>query len=293
MKTGDTMRASNNPPAGDAIDRKGDSESFDAQMLDPMSAFDDAPKDRHFVTALARGVEILRCFTPRDTMLGNQDLATKTGLPKATVTRLTHTLTRLGCLKRQSQTGKYQLGVGVMGVGYALLSNLAVRASAHPLLDEVAAYDQASVAMAGRDRLQLVYLDVADGKANMSTRRHIGSYLPMHLTSVGRACLAAMPEDEREFILDHLRATYQDDWPLIRRGLERAFRDYADFGYCMSIGEWQRDINSVAVPMIHAQHGLLAFNCGGPSFHLPREKLEDDIGPRLVNMVNNIEAATR
>ena len=287
------MRTNLNQPKGSSSDQTHDPDTFDAQMLDPMSAFEDAPKDRHFVTALARGVEILRCFSPRETMLGNQDLASKTGLPKATVTRLTHTLTRLGCLKRLAQTGKYQLDVGVMGFGYALLSNLSVRAVCHPLMEEMAAYAQASVAMAARDRLQMVYLDVAYGKANMSTRRHIGTYLPMHLTSMGRACLAAMPDSERDFILDHLRAAHPDDWPMIRRGMERAFRDYADFGYCMSIGEWQRDINSVAVPMVHAQHGLLAFNCGGPSFHLPREKLEDDIGPRLVNMVNNIEATTR
>ena len=287
------MRTNLNQPKDSSSDKKTDPDTFDAQMLDPMSAFEDAPKDRHFVTALARGVEILRCFSPRETMLGNQDLASKTGLPKATVTRLTHTLPRLGCLKRLAQTGKYQLDVGVMGFGYALLSNLSVRAVCHPLMEEMAAYAQASVAMAARDRLQMVYLDVAYGKANMSTRRHIGTYLPMHLTSMGRACLAAMPDSERDFILDHLRAAHPDDWPMIRRGMERAFRDYADFGYCMSIGEWQRDINSVAVPMVHAQHGLLAFNCGGPSFHLPREKLEDDIGPRLVNMVNNIEATTR
>src|SRR5690606_15229989 len=152
MKTGDTMRASNNPPAGDAIDRKGDSEGFDAQMLDPMSAFDDAPKDRHFVTALARGVEILRCFTPRDTMLGTHDLATMTGLARATVTRPCHSLPVLGCLIRQSQTGKYQLHVGVMGFGYALLSYLWVRASAHSLLEEMAAHAKASVAMPARDR---------------------------------------------------------------------------------------------------------------------------------------------
>jgi DNA-binding IclR family transcriptional regulator len=45
--------------------------------------------------------------------------------------------------------------------------------------------------------------------------------------------------------------------------------------------------------MVHAQHGLLVFNCGGPSFQLSREKLEEDIGPRLVHMVSNIEASTR
>ncbi|QIB52567.1 IclR family transcriptional regulator [Pseudomonas sp. OIL-1] len=267
--------------------------SADNHLLDPMSTAEDEVKDRHLVTALARGVEILRCFNPRETLLGNQDLVNKTGLPKATVTRLTHTLTRLGCLKRQAQTGKYQLDVGVMGFGYALLSNLSVRATAHPLMEEMAAYSEASVAMAARDRLQMVYLDVAYGKANMSTRRHIGTYLPICLTSVGRATLAAMPEAERDYMMDHLRGTMGEQWPSTRRSLERSFRDYADFGYCLSIGEWHRDINAVAVPMLHAEHGLLAFNCGGPGFHLPQDKLEDDIGPRLVNMVSNIGSATR
>ncbi|KPE31421.1 IclR family transcriptional regulator, partial [Pseudomonas aeruginosa] len=50
---------------------------------------------------------------------------------------------------------------------------------------------------------------------------------------------------------------------------------------------------AVGVALHHESHGLLAFNCGGPSFHLKREKLEDDIGPRLLHMVHNIEAATR
>ncbi|MBQ53535.1 IclR family transcriptional regulator [Pseudomonas sp. GD03651] len=244
-----------------------------------------------FVTALARGLELLRCFTPKENILGNQELAKKTGLPKPTVTRLTNTLMRLGYLKREMHSGKYQLDVGVLGFGYGLLSNLSIRAVAHPLMEQLANHAKAAVAMAARDRLQMVYLDVVQGQGNMTMRRQIGSYLPMAQSSVGRACLAAMPENEREFLLEHIRQREADSWPALRKGLERAFRDYADYGYCLSIGEWHRDVNSVAVPLMHPQFGLLAFNCGGPSFQLPREKLEDDIGPRLVNMVNNIGAA--
>ncbi|WP_457472102.1 IclR family transcriptional regulator [Pseudomonas sp. TE21394] len=244
-----------------------------------------------FVTALARGLELLRCFTPKDNVLGNQDLAKKTGLPKPTVTRLTNTLMRLGYLKREMHSGKYQLDVGVLGFGYAMLSNLSIRAVAHPLMEQLANHAKAAVAMAARDRLQMVYLDVVQGQGNMTMRRQIGSYLPMAQSSVGRACLAAMPENERDFLLEHVRQREADNWPALRKGLERAFRDYADYGYCLSIGEWHRDVNSVAVPLVHPQFGLLAFNCGGPSFQLPREKLEDDIGPRLINMVNNIGAA--
>ncbi|HCE6596489.1 TPA: IclR family transcriptional regulator [Pseudomonas aeruginosa] len=267
--------------------------AFEAVLIDPMQEKDEEIKDRQFVTALARGLELLRCFTPRESLLGNQELAKKTGLPKPTVSRLTHTLTRLGYLRHLPHSGKYQLEVGVMSFGYAMLSNLSIRALARPLMEEMAGYAKAAVAMAARDRLSMVYLDVVHGEANLTMRRQVGSHLSLHRSAIGRACLAAMPEDEREFILGHIRKRHPEDWPEVRKGLERAFRDYADYGFCLSLGEWQRDVNAVGVALHHESHGLLAFNCGGPSFHLKREKLEDDIGPRLLHMVHNIEAATR
>ena len=46
-------------------------------------------KERQFVLALARGLEILRSFEPGDRLLGNQDISRRTGLPKPTVSRLT------------------------------------------------------------------------------------------------------------------------------------------------------------------------------------------------------------
>ncbi|WP_457859184.1 IclR family transcriptional regulator [Pseudomonas aeruginosa] len=267
--------------------------AFEAVLIDPMQEKDEELKDRQFVTALARGLELLRCFTPRESLLGNQELAKKTGLPKPTVSRLTHTLTRLGYLRHLPHSGKYQLEVGVMSFGYAMLSNLSIRALARPLMEEMAGYAKAAVAMAARDRLSMVYLDVVHGETNLTMRRQVGSHLSLHRSAIGRACLAAMPEDEREFILGHIRKRHPEDWPEVRKGLERAFRDYVDYGFCLSLGEWQRDVNAVGVALHHESHGLLAFNCGGPSFHLKREKLEDDIGPRLLHMVHNIEAATR
>ena len=37
--------------------------------------------------------------------------------------------------------------------------------------------------------------------------------------------------------------------------------------------------------------GVVAFNCAVPAFVLKKGQLEEDIGPRLVAMVRNIEAA--
>ena len=45
-------------------------------------------EDRHFVTALARGLDVLACFRSGDAMLGNGELAQRCDLPKSTISRL-------------------------------------------------------------------------------------------------------------------------------------------------------------------------------------------------------------
>jgi DNA-binding IclR family transcriptional regulator len=221
---------------------------------------DDTRSFLQFVTALAWGLEILRCFTPKESTLGNQDISRKTGLPKPTVSRLTHTLTRLGYLRQDARSGRYQLDVAVIGLGYAMLSNFTICAVALPMMKELADYAGAAVAIAARDRLQMVYLDVVQGQGNLTMRRQVGSYLPLAQSSVGRACLAAMPENEQAVLLDHIRQRDPDACPSVRKGLDRAFRDFEDYGYCLSIGEWHKDVNSLAAPLVHEQYGVLAFN---------------------------------
>jgi len=89
-------------------------------------------KDRQFVTALARGLEVLRCFKPGEQFLGNQEIAKRAGLPKPTVSRLTYTLTQLGFLSYSEVLGKYSLGTGVLSIGNAFLSNMNIRQVARP-----------------------------------------------------------------------------------------------------------------------------------------------------------------
>ncbi len=86
----------------------------------------DAPgsTDRAFVTALARGLEVLRCFRPGEVGLSNSDIAQRTGLPRPTVTRLTHTLRRMDYLVQVEATGQYRLGAGVLQLGYGVLAGI-------------------------------------------------------------------------------------------------------------------------------------------------------------------------
>ena len=83
-------------------------------------------KDRNFVTALARGLDVLRCFRENEAALTNTDFSERTGLPKATVSRLTHTLCELDYLVADTRTGTYRLGAGVLQLGFGVLTSMEI-----------------------------------------------------------------------------------------------------------------------------------------------------------------------
>ena len=61
------------------------------------------------------------------------------------------------------------------------------------------------------------------------------------------------------------------------------------FRSCRRFGDWQADVGAVGVPFVPPDDsGVFVFNCGAPAFQLSRERPEQEIGPRLVNMVRHI-----
>ena len=116
--------------------------------------------------------------------------------------------------------------------------------------------------------------------------------MPLATTAMGRALIAAAPEEERNWLLGYIKREEGKNWPKVKAGLDRAIRDVQTRGFTLSLGEWESDISAVGVPLVAPDgSGVFAFNCGAPSYQFTREKLESEIGPRLVNMVRNVEAA--
>ena len=250
-----------------------------------------AGTDRKFVTALARGLEVLRAFTSTDGLLGNGELAERTGLPKPTVSRLTYTLTSLGYLRHVERLGKYQLAPAALALGYSALANMRIRQIARGSMQELADYAGASVALGTRDRLDLIYVEHCRSKRGVMLRLGLGSRIPIATTAMGRALIAGLPETERDWLMGYLKRQEGKRWPQVRAAIERAIGDVATRGFTLALGEWERDINAVGVPLIAPDgSGAFAFNCGAPAFQFTRQRLESDIGPRLVNLVRNVEA---
>jgi len=222
--------------------------------------------------------------------LGNLEIAQRTGLPKPTVSRLTHTLTQLGYLSSSEGRSSYQLGAGVLALGYAMLSGLDFRSRARPLMQDLADSANASVGLGSRDRLSMVYLECCRGPGTVTLSLDVGSRVPLATSAMGRALMAILPDSERDYLMDHIRAKAPDEFARIEAGIERAMRDIEARGFCFSLGDWQPEVHAVGVPLITPDRTAYALNCGGPSFVLTPRQLEEDYGPKLVEIARQITA---
>jgi len=248
--------------------------------------------DRKFVTALARGLEVLRCFHPRDGFLSNQEIAERTSLPKPTVTRLTYTLCELGYLMQIPRLGKYQLAPGTITLGYAALANLGIRHVAREFMDQAAEALAAPVALGVLDRSKALYVGISRGSATFTVQLEIGSRIPLVETAMGLALLVTLPEAEREEQLALAVEKHPEKGMLMRKTMDRAIADYEQYGFVVSTGEWRPDIFAAGAPLVAADgSGIYAFNCGAPPHHFPPERLYSEVGPVMASLVRVVDDA--
>jgi len=260
-----------------------------SQQAAPAEAATPRDDDRQFVTALARGLEVLSCFRARDKALGNLDIAQRCNLPKSTVSRLTHTLTQLGYLTLDEASGKYRLGTATLSLGSTALARMDIRQMARPLMQELADASKAMVSLGTRDRLSMIYVENCRSTSALTLSLDVGSRIPIATTAMGRAYLAVASARERAAIFDDLAALDELAWPALKRGIDRALDEVRTLGVACSFGDWQPDVNAIAVGFDPGGGmPLMAINCGGPAFQLAPEFLLGEVRPRLLDLVRRL-----
>lgn len=230
------------------------------------------------VNSIARAFSILRSFRRGERSLGNKEMSERTGMPRSSVARITATLTELGYLEFIPAQEKYALGVGVLGLGQNYLAGLDVREAARPLMQALADEMHATVALAARDGDQMVFIEICHGSQPFGLRMGVGERVPRGTTALGRAAHAALPVAERKRVVDAVKKTVKGEMrEKLLKGLEQGVKDYERFGFCLSLGDWERNVHAVGVPM-----GTMALSCFGPPHEMTRTRLVNDVGPRLV-----------
>lgn len=241
------------------------------------------------VTALARGLTVLRSIAAADAPLSNRELTELTGIPKPTVSRITATLVSAGFLFRLPDSERFVLTSSVLELSNGFLRNFDIRSRARPFLIELAERTALSVHLAVRDRLDMVVIDaIRPRSAVLVSRLEIGSRMNLSRTAIGRAYLAALAEPEREKLLIGLQAAEGDDWGHVGSHLESALRDTMERGFAIATGEWYDGLNAIALGFTGPSGERYAVNCGGSADQCPRDWLISRAAPALIECISQI-----
>ena len=109
--------------------------------------------------SLARGLALLRAFRPGIGVLTNADLASRTGLPRPTVSRLTHSLVDAGFLDYDHVQRGYRLTVVYLSLALSYRTSQIALDLALPLMRTLAEVRRLNVGLAVLDDAEMVYLD--------------------------------------------------------------------------------------------------------------------------------------
>ncbi len=243
-------------------------------------------KDRRFASTLARGLSVLRAFRASDDGLSHMEIAERTGLPNATVSRLTYTLRELGYLSHAGKNDRYRLGPAALAIGNVASASVSFLETAGAPMQQLANETGTLALLAVRDGEKMLLVKTWRPENTASIWLEPGHRIPIHGSSSGLAvvaCLsdaafAALTPDEKLTVFR--QAGYEQ---LLARGFAIAPKDT----------RYAATVNAVSVPFHAGEFGEPAsFSCGALPDMLDDTRMEQDVGPKLRDTVRALETRT-
>jgi len=243
------------------------------------------------IQVVSRAFDVLRCFEGHEARLGNLEISSRCGLPRSTVSRLTHTLTRMGQLVYLPRDQKYRIGPSAVAMSTSMTRGLQLRHLIRMRLQQVAEQLPGTVGFVIPDRFQLVYLEVGRAANAIGLSSTSGTRIAIASTAAGHAYTAALPPEACEALLSDMEREIPDGAKILRSRLEANRQSLHERGYVVVCGLWSPHINGLAVPLWSPQYQTYGVvTIGLLSAAYDEKRLHRDVAPKLLELSGAIGA---
>ncbi|MBY5164252.1 IclR family transcriptional regulator domain-containing protein [Salsipaludibacter albus] len=243
------------------------------------------------VQSFARGLAVIRSFGQQAPRQSVSEVATATGLSRATARRLLHTLEGEGLARRSGND--FELTARVLDLGFAFLSSLSVAQLAQPFLDELSATTGESTSVAVLDDTEVVYVARVQANRLMTVAIGLGTRFSAYQTSLGRAQLAWLPDDRVARVWsdsDRRRTTPRTIDTL--DDLRASLAEVRERGWALVDQELELGVRSVAAPIRDGSDDVVAaVNVSTHAARTSREDVDEQIVPPLLRAAEGISQA--
>jgi DNA-binding IclR family transcriptional regulator len=247
------------------------------------------------IQVVSRAFDVLRCFEGHEARLGNLEISSRCGLPRSTVSRLTHTLTRMGQLVYLPRDQKYRIGPSAVAMSTSMTRGLQLRNLVRLRLQDTAEQLPGTVGFMIPDRFHLVYLEYGRAAGAIGLHSATGDRIAIANSAAGHAYAAALDTEVGNALLTEMEREIPQQAKCLRESLEHNRGFLREHGYVVACGSWSPHINGLAVPLWSPQYqtfvvvtiGLLSAMYDEARLHSEVSPAMLDLGAAIAGMLDN------
>jgi IclR family transcriptional regulator, KDG regulon repressor len=239
------------------------------------------------IQVLDRALALLEALSHQGPDLTLAQISSLLKLHKSTAHRLIMVLERHRLIEKNSNTGKYRLGLKLFELGTKAVSQLDLRERAHPFLERAVLHTGETGHLCVYDDGEVVYLDKIEPDRSVRLTSSVGRRNPAYCTAVGKAIMAFLPEAQVETSvqkhgLPQLTRKTITNMLDLRADLARVRK----LGYAIDDEEHEEGVLCVGAPVWSVgPYPIAAISVSGPIFRLSHEKVPA-VAESMITMAN-------
>ncbi|MDR7300190.1 IclR family transcriptional regulator [Haloactinomyces albus] len=223
-------------------------------------------------SVLHNGIRVLRAFSVDEPALGVTEIARRVELHKSTASRILGQLEQMDLVVRDPESGRFRLGLGLIGLAGPLLANLDVRRISYPALERLTERTGETSALVVWSGHESVSVEQVPSPKQVKHTTPIGTRYSTSASASVQVFLSELPEGRTRELLEHglLRHSHHDE-PTIRAYLDR-LADVRTDGVAINAGETNVEEVGISSPVRdHRGQVVAALLLSAPSFRVSYE----------------------
>jgi len=220
------------------------------------------------VRQAANVLEIMEFFAQMKKPATLADIADHFGWPRSSTFNLLATLSDKGYLYEPRRRGGYYPTPRWLAMARQVSEVEPLPSWTHALISDLSAETGETASIVAPSGVMAVFIDVMESQAAIRYFATIGHRIPIHASASGRALLLQYSKEERDSLYRKIEfKQYGASTPISIEGVENELRRSIERGYCVSFGDYSRDLAGAAIPLPIGDRRLSVV-VAGPEFRI-------------------------
>lgn len=227
--------------------------------------------------AIRRAISIFELLAGSRRGLSLSEVSRKLDMPKSSTHRILNTLEQSACVHKNPETGRYYLGIKLVGLSKAIVEGLELREAATPLLAKLMQQTRLTVHMAVLEHGQAVLIAKLEPLGQPSVGTWVGRAMDVNSTAAGKALIAFL--SPAEFTKQVKSATmfvrHNDKTIVTMARLKAELASIRELGYSVDDEEDELGMRCVGAPVFdNAGSVVAAISVVGATVQVPHSRVE-------------------